>query len=315
MLAGLAVGLTGRVAGAQPVTHPEPVPCTVHVVLAPAEVRAEIEAWVRAEPRCRTQLEVRVVPTDDGYHLSARDPGGRARERIVPDARSAAVLVVSWMADDSLGPTLSDAGARSEDPMPVEVAQAPPAEAEALAPAPAPALDGESPPGLVRRADRGRARAWRALTLGAITSSGDDVGVRGQIDLLGGARWSAGLAGGWRPGDPGRGGAPMSPDAGTGEARLVLGTGHTFGRISLRAQLGIGVDLVEPAEHMAGRGGMSAPGGGELVPRAEAGVFATVHLGDAWGLVGGPLVGTSLRDERPLQSPQLSVFLGVQRGL
>ena len=40
---------------------------------------------------------------------------------------------------------------------------------------------------------------------------------------------------------------------------------------------------------------------------------ATVHLGDAWGLVGGPLVGTSLRDDD--QAPQLSVFLGVQRGL
>src|SRR4051812_3641665 len=91
---------------AQPVTQPEREPCKVTIALAPTDVREEIEAWVRAEPRCERELEVRVVPTDDGLYLTARDPGGHVRERIVPDAQSAAVLVVSWMADDSLGPTL-----------------------------------------------------------------------------------------------------------------------------------------------------------------------------------------------------------------
>ena len=57
---------------AQPVTHPERGPCKVVIALAPDAVRTEIEAWVRAEPRCEHELEVRVVPTQDGYYLSAR---------------------------------------------------------------------------------------------------------------------------------------------------------------------------------------------------------------------------------------------------
>src|SRR5688572_26737906 len=92
-------------AAAQPVTRPEHDPCNVTIAVAPAEVRAEIEAWVRAEPRCERELEVRVLPADEGLYLQARSRDGRVRERVVPDAQSAAVLVVSWMADDSLGPT------------------------------------------------------------------------------------------------------------------------------------------------------------------------------------------------------------------
>ena len=95
---------TGRCAGAcfllalagtavaQPVTHPEHEPCLVTIAYAPDDVRAEIETWVKAEPRCDRQLEVRVVPTEAGLYLFARDSEGHVRERVVPDARSAAVL-------------------------------------------------------------------------------------------------------------------------------------------------------------------------------------------------------------------------------
>lgn len=118
----VAIALTSSTALAQPVTSPSHAPCAVTIAVAPDDARREIEAWVRAEPRCERQLEVRVVPTEDGLYLSARDAEGRVRERIVPDAQAAAVLVVSWMADDSLGPDL---------PTPIEVSAPPPPSAAA----------------------------------------------------------------------------------------------------------------------------------------------------------------------------------------
>src|SRR5213075_54522 len=80
---------------------------------------AEIESWVRAEPRCERELVVRVMPTDDGMlYLTATDQRGHVRERVIPDAQSAAVLVVSWMADDSIGPVPT---VRADaEPVPVE---------------------------------------------------------------------------------------------------------------------------------------------------------------------------------------------------
>lgn len=49
-----------------------------------------------------TSLEVRVVPTDGGYYLFARDDRGFTRDRLVPDGATAGALVASWMADDSI---------------------------------------------------------------------------------------------------------------------------------------------------------------------------------------------------------------------
>ena len=92
--------MLARVAAAQPVTHTDE--CMVDVLAALDEVRAAIEAWVRAEPRCDKYLEVTVTAQADGLRLWARDDTGRVRERIAPDAQSVAVLVVSWMANDSL---------------------------------------------------------------------------------------------------------------------------------------------------------------------------------------------------------------------
>src|SRR4051812_33596116 len=96
----LTVLATAGSAVAQPIVAPEP--CSVSIARAPDDVRAEIDHWVRAEPRCNASLEVRVVPTDGGYYLFARDNRGRVRERVVPDARSAGVLVASWVADDTI---------------------------------------------------------------------------------------------------------------------------------------------------------------------------------------------------------------------
>lgn len=279
------LALAGQ-AAAQPVTRPER-DCRVTIALAPADVRAEIEAWVSSEPRCEHELEVRVVPTKGGYYLSARDERGRVRERVVPDAQSAAVLVVSWMADDSLGPVFPTPVEREHGPVIVETA---PIVDEPVSLVGAPSLRRGF---RIERAER----AQRWFSVGAAGSSADRMGVRGQVDLLAGRAWSLAVAGGWRAGEHG-------PDV--GQARVLVGTQRAFGRWSLRAQLGVGADLVEE-----GRDRM--PVGGErssVIGKAEAGVLAGLRLDRSWGLIGGPLVESS-----PELRPTLSVYLGLVRGL
>jgi hypothetical protein len=76
--------------------------CDVTIVRAPDNVRVEIERWVATEPACASALEVRVVETVDGLYVFARDDRGFTRERLVPDGTSAAVLIASWAAADSI---------------------------------------------------------------------------------------------------------------------------------------------------------------------------------------------------------------------
>lgn len=102
LLPGLAIVLAASSAGAQPALNRDT--CAVTFVRVPGEVRTVVEQWVKAEPKCNTQLEIRIVPTTGGLYLLARDPSGRIRERVVPDAQSAGVLVASWVAADSLSP-------------------------------------------------------------------------------------------------------------------------------------------------------------------------------------------------------------------
>lgn len=309
--AGRAVALalvlaTGSTALAQPVTRVDQVPCTVRVELAPAAVRAEIEAWVRAEPRCERELEVRVVPAKDGYYLSARDGAGQVRERIVPDAQSVAVLVVSWMADDSIGPTPSDVAAnasgRPAPPAPAPLVALPASEPDFEAPL----LDRPSIGRVHERATRGR--HW--LTLGAIGAPDGQLGVRGQLDVLGSRRWTLGVAGGWRGGDrdhrqamtDGR----MRSNDGTADAGVYVGATQAVGPIVLRAQVGLGIDIGV----MDGRMGGPGP---TIRPALGAGVFAGVWLGDRWGLVGGPVLEAPLGEGAGPAG--VAAFLGVQYGL
>ena len=85
---------------AQPVTSP--ASCAVRVLRAPDDVRQVVETWVQREPRCAVALDVRIIPTEGGLYMFALDERGRIRERIVPDAQSAGVLVASWVADDTM---------------------------------------------------------------------------------------------------------------------------------------------------------------------------------------------------------------------
>jgi len=96
-----ALALSGSPANAQPGHDREAVPaCAVELVRVPDDVRGAVEAWIRAEPRCSHALEVRIIPTEGGLYVLARDATGRFHERVVPDATSAGALIVSWAADD-----------------------------------------------------------------------------------------------------------------------------------------------------------------------------------------------------------------------
>lgn len=284
----IALLLIGHAAGAQPVTHPSTVePCRVTVATAPPDVRAEIEAWVAAEPRCMRQLEVRVVETEGGLYLSATDPNGHVRDRVVPDAQSAAVLVVSWMADDSLGPTPPTAD--DETPTPVE--------------RPAPEIDEESPFSLGGHT-RFHHSQQRYLTLGAIGHEPERARVRVELDLWSTHGLSFGVAGG--------GGE------GVGQARVIVGATKAFGRFSVRAQLGLGADLrfdhnqeMQDAQQPADLLMMSGPDhhGDGLLPHAELGLLGRIAIDRNWAVLGGPVLDVS--PERGA----VEAFIGVQHGL
>ena len=79
-------------------------PCDVRIKHAPDAVRAEVTRWLLDETDCGAALEVRIVPTDGGLYVFARDANGRVRERIVPDAQNAGVLIASWAAADATAP-------------------------------------------------------------------------------------------------------------------------------------------------------------------------------------------------------------------
>ncbi len=169
----LAVALAASSAAAQP------RPCAVTFVRAPDDVRAVVEQWVKAEPRCNVGVEVRIIPTEGGLYLHARDDNGRVRERVVPDAQSAGVLVASWVAADA-GPPQAAVDVPTSAP-PVTLASEPMlAPAATEAPGAMPAVDATvaaTPPAATAPA--------RWLSLGGLVamSGTGGGGVRGELDL------------------------------------------------------------------------------------------------------------------------------------
>jgi hypothetical protein len=92
-------------------------------VRVPDDVRPVVEKWVHAEQHCSVALEVRIVPTDGGLYVIARDDRGQSHERVVPDATSAGVLIASWVSDDALKPPaprrplIASIGAYADSPL------------------------------------------------------------------------------------------------------------------------------------------------------------------------------------------------------
>jgi hypothetical protein len=252
---------TAGSAAAQPVTSP--YRCEVTIARAPEDVRDAIEEWVRREPRCTTTLEIRVVPSDGGLYLFARDAGGRSRERVVPDAQSVGALVASWIADDS---------SRSAPPgtPPDAPIEAPPASVQIT---PARSAREVIAPGVIAESSQ-----W--LTLGAMTMmhGAGGVGIRGELDVKTRGRWSlaVGLAGSE--------GAYLQ----TRDIRAVasLARTSTFGRWQLRIGAGAGVMHTTATTELEGVP-IEAAG---VFPTAELSVLFARRLGGAWALTAGPVV-------------------------
>ena len=121
-----------------PVAAPAPAGCNVNIVRAPDPVRQTIERWL-ANEHCTLGLQVRIIPTEGGLYILATDDHGRVRERIVPDAASAGVLIASWAADDGLGGAAPPPGVDPGPPAPMPAPMAPPP------PAPPPPAAGYGP--------------------------------------------------------------------------------------------------------------------------------------------------------------------------
>lgn len=230
----------------------EPVPtsdtCLVAVMRAPDDVRQVIEIWVHAEPRCTTLLEVRVVPTDYGLYLYARSPDGRVRERIVPDAQSAGVLVASWTADDWVEPSTVGPGTLNPRVQPV-IAE----------PVAAPITS--------RRVGR-----WLAIDGMMMTSGSGATGVRAQLDLARLRGWTIGVAASaLRTDDDIEGDGHLQYD----ERGLIaqLGFAQTFGGWELRVGGGVGIARTKAEGHV-----MDYGTGAQVPPEYEIST-TTLELG------------------------------------
>jgi hypothetical protein len=172
----IAVLLVAVRASAQPArpSGADASPCAVTIVRAPDEVRHVIEAWVRNEAACRIALDVRVVPTDGGLYLVARDSAGRLHERIVPDAQAAGVLVASWVANDSVEPLPAAPKLPAFVALPVSPGMSPPIDDSPPSPA-----CGTRGCAVEQRNDR----TW-AVGVTALPNDVSGVRVRGELDVL-----------------------------------------------------------------------------------------------------------------------------------
>lgn len=313
----LALVLAAAPAAAQPAAA-RPT-CAVSFVRAPDDVRAVIEDWVRAEPRCNITLELRIVPTEGGLYLLARDEAGHVRERVVPDAQSAGVLVASWVAADS---------------MPVQaapIAPVPPgamlgsegllAPGEGGAPGVAPVLATPAPTPPPR---------WLSLG-GLVAMSGTGGGgIRAEADLLRRGILSLGIAASTTQSGMMVYGASYD-EMGTLDTFDAKGVGYaaldaSFGRWHLRTAVGAG--LVYTRAQLEQPGIFTYREADGVFPAGEASLTLGRELGARWAIDVGPIVSLYVQEyeveyggdffsTRTLQRRDLEsmFFLGVRHRL
>jgi hypothetical protein len=267
-------------AAAQPVT--QPTTCQVTVSRAPDDVRDAIEAWVAAEPRCTSTLDVRVVPTDGGFYLFARDEAGRVRERVVPDAQSAGVLVASWVADDLIARHVPET---ATPPAPANAPPSAPDRAPAFAPPgttmPTPQVDAIVTPAK-RNEPYGR---WLTIA-GTFDKAFDKGGLRAELDIKRYGRWTFGVG-------LARGGTTLSAMTvstygyiDVNDTRALGTISHTtaFGRrLELRFALAAGF-MHTDAEGWIEDEEIAASG---VFPTADLSVMVNLRLFDNWALAVG----------------------------
>jgi len=234
--------------------------CRVTIARAPDDVREVVEGWVRAEPRCRGELEVRIVPTDGGLYLLALDGSGRSRERVVPDAQSAGALIASWAADD-------------------RVAAAPPALVDPIRERPAPI---ETPPEVARA----RRYAWGGWLTVTLVLSDRTNGLRVDADLIETGPLSFGIASAithFRFDD----GSQSSLDG--RDIRGIAYVADTFrqGPLWLRAELGVGVAQTDAFVLDTAPASFMSYDTDRWSPLAEVSVLGGVNLGQRWALTAG----------------------------
>jgi hypothetical protein len=258
--------------------------CEVRFVRAPDDVRHVIESWLAAEPRCVSSIELRVVPTDDGYYLLAQRGDGRIHERIVPDATSAGVLVASWVADDWVEPP----------PPPAPIAPRP-LIVNPFADQPERGITTNAP---------ARRSAPRSFTVAAMLQAGSEHGgggLRMELDLLGRGAWTLGVAV-----SASRSSYEVNPMTSYGtedlKATAQLARTSTFGGWQLRLAAGAGVLSTKSELTEFTYGGPMYPGsyyGTENVTVVgEASISLSRRIGRNWAVTGGPVV--SLMSQRLL---------------
>lgn len=180
----IAIALAASPALAQPART-----CSVDLVRAPDDVRPIVERWLAGARRCAIPLEVRIVASDDGLYVIARDDRGNVRDRVVPDAQTAGALIASW-ADDGQPAAVASVDIHAElmAPAPAGLAVPPVANAAGLPPGEAPAAVDDGG----RRASAGP-HHWLGEYGMIGTGKPTFRGLRGEVDLLRGATWTAGM--------------------------------------------------------------------------------------------------------------------------
>jgi len=292
--------------------------CEVRFVRAPDEVRHVIERWLAAEPRCTSSIELRVVPTEDGFYLIAQRPDGRLHERMVPDAQSAGVLVASWVADDWVAPPANVWAAPRPTGIPVaEPALAPPQ---------------DSKPVVVAAALRpGGSHAPRWISAGALfsTSDSDDGGLRLELDVVAKGNFTIGAALAWTETSMGFATGYGYGDMRSSDVALTATGAYTLhaGRWALRTSLGIGgvySDVNGAIDPGTGQPWSEMPyfngSGGGLVVTAS--MVLSARISDSWGIHAGLLAhaiserfGTSSDMTLQRTDPHMFFFTGLRRRL
>lgn len=316
MKALLVLFSAGFSAGALVAGRAYAAPCDVAIVRAPDDVRTVVERWLDAET-CVVSLEVRIMPVPEGYYVIALDQRQRVRERIVPDAQSAGVLVASWAADDSL-PMDSISVELSWTPPKSPAASATPLHIDAAPPAPSPA------PRLSR--DHGNTFALAGTLIVAENAHG--MGLRSELDLGTRGRWRYGAAAAFARSDY----AFRAPSY-TGEMRTFdfeamgyLAHVRSSGRWQLRGAIAAGLILTHRQGSLFDDSYMhvASPKMLHVFPVADASLAVGIAVNDRWLITTGPLVSWVVEDglkenesapETPGRGVQLMWLVGVRRGL
>lgn len=183
LIAAIVAAATPAVA--QPVTSP--TACSVDLVRAPEDVRALVERSLADARHCSVALEVRIVQTKDGLYIMARDDRGTVRDRVVPDAQTAAALIASWADDGQPAPIATIDFHADVRIAPMQDIAALPPSAPGLVPAATLADDGAP-------RERSRPHHWVSefLLFGGGVSAFR--GLRGEIDVIHRASWTAGIS-------------------------------------------------------------------------------------------------------------------------